>query len=389
MKKLLLITTLCGTLLPALELESKSMIRLAHIDYDYKSETNTNATALGGVLGLEAKSDYGITLGVAGYISQRLRPSKSERLNSDYLKSNGDSYIYLGELYLDYKYRDFSMRIGRQELLNPLLDGDDLRMHPNTFEAVELTYNLDDRALFSGGYAYRWSGRDAEFVGESKERFRKMDDENSKGVFYLGLSQKHTENLESAIWLYSADKMYDMFHSDIGYTIELPYDSSIKLLAEYVAMSERAKSGIDGVVYGVGAELSMGVFDFGAYYNHSSNRDEKTMSSGFGGMPYYVTMEELVIDGLNDVRATQLRAGTDLSIILLDGFYLTLLYGQMNSKPLDVKMREYDAIITADLADNIELELNYARVVDKNHNYILDEFNSSYNRFLARVTYRF
>lgn len=407
MKKIATFSLLTATLLSAAGIDDafrdgnvSGTVRAAYLNNNYDGGGSDYATAVGGILRYETAPIYGFSAGVAGYISQKLNFASGDRdkdhLNSEFFTNRGKSYAYLGEAYVNYNYEDLNVRIGRQQLYNPLLDSDDIRMHPNTFEGIDITYNVNDDTELHAGFIRKWAGYDAEEADDkSKEKFRKIDNDNSKGVAYIGIDAEPLENLEISLWLYSADNMYNFLYANGVYTIDFSEDKSLSLMAQYSKMSEKKNSGINGYVYGVGAELNIEPIHFGAYYNKTFNKDDKFVTIGLGGMPYYVAMEEMILEGMGDAKAYMLSTGVDLGVIGVDGVDLSFLYGKFKSRYEDKKISEYDIVLSGEIAKNLDLEVNYAKIKDYKRGYYIDDngdnvFGSDgYDRFLVRVSYNF
>jgi len=122
-------------------------IRLFHIDRDDNTKTdNQVATAIGGNLKFQTAELNGISLGIAGYTTNRILRSNSNLLNTTLLRNDGKSYSILGEAYVKFDAKDLGTKtditIGRQKLNTPLAGADDARMLPNLFEATVL-HNKD------------------------------------------------------------------------------------------------------------------------------------------------------------------------------------------------------------------------------------------------------
>ncbi len=118
-------------------------IRMMYAGYEQKEQNvnNNYATALGGKLKYELAELQGFNAGAAVYISHDLDFATGEgtRHNSE-LSSDDGSYTQLAEAYVNYKYKSFNIRAGRQILDTPLADSDDIRMISNTLEAYVLSY---------------------------------------------------------------------------------------------------------------------------------------------------------------------------------------------------------------------------------------------------------
>jgi hypothetical protein len=105
------------------------------------------ATAVGGHLKFQTAELNGISLGVAGYTTNRVLRGLEDanQPNTTLLDNNGNSYSILGEAYVKVDLKGFGTKTditaGRQKLNTPMAGADDARMLPNLFEAYVLHNN--------------------------------------------------------------------------------------------------------------------------------------------------------------------------------------------------------------------------------------------------------
>lgn len=366
-------------------------IRAAYINQDNAVDTDTYGTSLGGVLKFETAAWHDIKLGLGAYISQKLHVATGDKdegkANPDLFAADTDSYTYVGEAYIDYSANDFTLRIGRQLIDTPFADTDDIRMHPNSFEAAIATYSGLEKTTLIGGYVTRWAGYDS---GDDISKFKKLGGDESNGVAVVGIMNESVENLALQGWYYAIDEVSKAFYTDATYALPFTETMELELSAQYANFSEEKGSGMDGNVYGVGAAFNIGALTLGAAYNKASNDTDKYVSNGFGGGPYFTSMEEMTIDGFEDVKAYQLSAELDMADAGLEGLTLSALYGNFKSTPSDMKIKEIDLIAAYELSEAFSAEVSYAMVDDKNKNTSEDGlYDGGYDRFLVRLNYNF
>jgi len=375
--------------------KASGQIRAAYVNQDNAVDTDTYGTSLGGVLKYETADWNGLKLGIGAYVSQKLHFASGDvdegKINTDLFDMDGKSYAYLGEAYMDYTMGDLNLKLGRQQIDTPFADTDDIRMHQNTFEALIATYSGIKGTTLVGGYVTRWAGYDSEDV-ESKDKFKKLA-EGSNGAVVLGAINESIENLALQGWYYSADKVADLYYADAVYTIPFSESMGLELSGQFAAFREDEdingdKTGVSGNVYGIGAAFNVGALTLGAAYNRGTNKDGKVPPIGFGGGPYMTSMEEMTIEGMNDVKAYQLSAELDMADAGLEGLTLTALYGNFKSDTDETKVTETDLIASMELSEAITGDISYAMIDDKNKNF--DSGNDAgYNRFLVRLNYNF
>lgn len=366
-------------------------VRAAYVDQDNAVDTDTYGTSLGGILKYETGDWNGLKLAVGAYISQKIgfATGDNEKANNDLFASSAESYAYVGEAYVDYTLGDVNLKVGRQLIDTPFADTDDIRMHPNTFEAAIATYSGIDKTTVVGGYVKRFAGYDS---GDDISKFKRLDGANSNGAAVVGIMNESIENLALQGWYYSIDELANALYTDGVYIIPFSETMGLELTAQYANFSEKKESGMDGNVYGIGGAFNVGALTLGAAYNKSSSDNGKSISNGFGGGPYLTSMEEMTIDSLEDAKAYQLSAELDLADAGIEGLTLTALYGSFKSSPMDWNVQESDFIATYEISESLMAEISYAVIDDKNKNTSNDginDYDGGYNRLLARLSYNF
>jgi hypothetical protein len=364
-------------------------IRTAYINQDNALDPDTYGTSIGGQLKYESGTWNDIKLGAAAYISQKIPFATGDtvKANNDFFGNNAKSFAYLGEAYIDYSANDFSFRVGRQQIDTPFAQTDDIRMLPNTFEALVLTYSGFDQTTLVGGYVKRFVGYDS---GNDISKFKKLDGVDGNGAAVFGVLNESVENLALQGWYYGIDNVATILYTDAAYTIPVDESMQIELVAQFGRFSEEKNSGIDGNVYGIGAHFNVGMLTLGATYNTVSNSDGKTVVNGFGGGPYYTSMQEMTIDSMEDAKAYQLSTQIDMTEVGVEGLTLAALYGNFKGKilSLDARVNEFDIVAAYTFNDAICADMSYAMVDDKNKNTNAGT-DGGYDRFLVRLNYSF
>ena len=370
-------------------------LRAAYVNQDNAVDTDTYTTSLGGIFKYETGDWNGLKVGIGSYISQKIgfATGDGDNANMDVLANNAKSYAYVGEAYIDYSGNDFSLRVGRQLIDTPLANTDDIRMHSNTYEAVMATYNGIDKTTLSGGYIKRWAGYDS---GDDISEFKRLDGGNSHGSSLFGVTNESIENLALQGWYHQIDNMTNVFYGDATYSLAINEGMGVEFSGQYGRFNELYASNIDGNVYGTNVNLSIGMVTFGAAYNKATNDNGKAVSIGFGGGPYYTSMEEMTINGMEDARAYQLNASIDLADAGIEGATLSVRYGNFKSAPMDIKVRETDLVAAYDINEALCAEVSYAMIDDNNKNIANTlpdgsgiAYDGGYDRFLVRLSYNF
>lgn len=370
-------------------------LRAAYVNQDNAASVDTYGTAFGGYLKYETAAWNNIKAGVAVFASKKIYFASGDadrsELNGDLFDLNGKSFAYMGEGYIDYSINDFSLRVGRQELTTPFADPDDIRMHPNRYEAVMATYSGIDKTTFSTGFISRWAGYDYSIT--DKTNFNKPA-QGSHGVAVIGIKNESLDNLALQAWYYLIDKMANIGYVQANYGINLTEDTKLDVAVQYANFSEDRNasaelSGTDGNVYGAMVALNKGMVTVGAAYNEVHNKNGKTVNLGIGGGPYFTAMWEWTLGWMEDAKAYQFNAALDLKDAGLDGIVLSALYGDFRSAPADTKVTETDLVATYHMSEALSGELNYATVRDHHDNASSSGGDTGYDRFMIRLNYNF
>lgn len=363
-------------------------IRTAYVSQDNRIDTDTYGTSIGGILKYDSAAWNNLRFGIGAYISQKLNfltgSMSDERSNPDLFGKETRPYAYIGEGYADYTNDGFSLRVGRQKIDIPFADTDDIRMHPNSFEAALATYRGVDETTFTGGYISRWAGYDS---GDDISKFKKLA-QDSNGAVVAGVSNDSIENLELDGWYFGVDNLSDIFYGNITYTADLSNTDNVELTGQWAQFNAKNNSLVEGNIYGIGVDVTMGMLTLGAEYNKASSPDGKHISSGFGNGPYVVDTEEVDLDDFEDVKAYQFNAQLDME----EYGTLSAGYTKFKSIPQRTEVDEIDLIAMYNITEAINAEVNYVIVNDKNNNSADDgisSYDGGYNRLMVRLKYSF
>ncbi len=387
MKKILTFSILASSLLFADSVnevfangEIEGQIRGGYINVDPEGESSSDAFSLGGFLKYESGSFYGLKGVVGLYTSQGLGLNSSDK-NGDFFNLDSKSYSLLGEAYLSYESSGFSLSSGRMLLDTPFADGDDIRMMPNMFEASVLSYSGISDLTLIGAYVTKWAGFDA----GSPDKFIKLSGDGTDGTVMLAGIYSGLANTEIGAWYYGVDEIADIAYLDATYSMEL--DSiELEISGQYANLSQSNQSGVDGDVFGLSASVAFEGLSLSGAYNKASNSDGSSVINGFGGGPYFTSMDEMTIDGLEDAKAYLIGAEYDFSNLGLDGISLGVAYGVFEDSINAQETNEMDIVVAGEVAENVDFELIYASLEDDIDSKTPD-FN--FDRLLVRVNYNF
>jgi hypothetical protein len=346
-------------------------------------------TAIGGVLKYETAPLYGFSGGVAFYTSHAIMPLSGDRDEGKFNESMASSdkyYDILGEAYLNYKYDNFNIRIGRQLIDTPYADSDDIRMTPNTFEGVLASYEISDFTIL-GAYLTKWQGPDAEYEFEDLL-------EDGDGVAMVALTYSK-DDLEAGMWYYNADNTADIFYIDASKSFALNDDINTKISVQFANQSEIDNSGIDSMLYGAMIEFGYKGLNLSVAYDKVDVEDNSAYFGGFGGGVGYVNMFEMTAGALatfEDIDAFKYSIGYDFSSLGCEGLSMTFDYGDFEGEN-NHEAKEYNFTLAYAPSSQWDLEIVYDKIDDVHHNLRetpnATHIDFSLDRVLVRANYNF
>ena len=301
--------------------EVSGQLKLMYAGYDYENgDSNTYATAVGGTIKYELAEYNGFNAGVAFSISHDMGfVTGDNSKQNDELSSTSGEYTELTEAYINYKYQDLNLRVGRQMIDTPLADSDDIRMIANTFEAYIATYNLDGFELMAGNLQ-KWQGVDA---GLDNEWDNKTGED---GTWFGGIS--YADDIEFSAWYYNITKLTNAAYIDAALNYEINKDMKLHVGAQYLNESEVDNSGVEAEIYGFLTKLIAYDFGFHLAYNKSNKKTGKESFSGFGGGTLFTSMDTMILDEIvSDRDARAIVGGISYHI---DNWRILYAYGDFD-----------------------------------------------------------
>ena len=354
------------------------LVRAGYINVnpDVAGNKTTSATAISAQLKFETGLWHGLQVGVAPYVVEKISSLSGDEsdneLNGDFFDKTNDSYAYVGEAYINYSRGAGSLRIGRQLLDNPFINTDDIRAHPNTFDAVWLKYSFSDALNIEAGKVKRWAGFDS---GASQEKFKKASND---GVVAIGASYQLNQNQAYQAWYYDFDKSHQQVYFDMSYT-----RGDLEAGFQYSNFNESNNSSVDGAVYGVSIAYTIDKLSLNAAINEASNGSGQSVSNGLGGGNFFTSMDELTIDGITD--ASSYLIGADYSVT--DDLSISLAFGHFeDGRKATSDIDETDLVVNYVINDKTDVEYIFANV---SNDAASTDVDTNFRRQVLRVNYRF
>lgn len=374
-------------------------IRFAYINNVAKiapspTKIEKSASAIGGEFGINTATYYGFGFHISAYLSQNihfLNPSK-ENLNNDFVNTDNNSFVYIAEASIDYSNDFFQTKLGRIKVETPYADSDDIRMAANTFEGTWMNIDYTSALTTQIMFLKRWAGYDSQdvTVDKSQDKFKDLVSDNAFGMLIGSLTYEYSEKSEISFWYSYIDKMSAISYAEIigiyfidGRSFHVDYGIQASNI------SELDNSGVAGDIIGAMSILHYRGLFLGASYNKAFVNDGRYIVDGFGGGPYYTSLDEASISVISeasvgkDVESFRIGTGYNLKktgINQLQGYMLELVYGELYTK--DEKIKEKDIILTYKESKKINIEGIYTQF-DSSYN------SNTFNRTLLRINYLF
>jgi len=355
-------------------------LRLGFVSQDNEAGLDNKNISLGGSLGIQTKEIYSTSLGAKFYTTNALMSKDDSGSGTKLFSSNDEGYSILGEAFVNVSYENTIFKAGRQKLDTPYANDNDIRMIPNTFEAAKvINTDIPDTTLLAI-YITKSAGVDSPIP----EDFNKVVADGD-GTTMLGLQYKGISNTKLSAWYNYMDGLSTVTHLEAMYKFVFNDNTNLDLGAQYANYAEQKNSLVDGDMYGFNANLTYDKLNLYLAYNATLNDSGKSVTNFFGGgRPFMTSMDDLTINGLNDVKAYKLGLGYDIIKNLnLSYYYANFDYGENDNK----EYIEQDVFLKYAILDKLNALLVYTTVSHKISNTTIK--TDSYNRFRGTLNYSF
>lgn len=300
--------------------------RTFYIDRTYEGiiDNNRNSLAVGGNLGFETGSFNGLSIGARMYSTNLIDihdgdPRTSASFDPSLFGGNLDSYTYLGELYLNYKFGNTNIKAGRQKLDTPMAGSDDARMLPNLFEAIVVSNtDIKDTTLiaahvskesvgtfgnvYPAGNLSLHSGYGLGYKDGTSGSFEDMGHialgagVNTDGVTAVAAIYSGLPGLKLQVWDYYAHDILNTLYVQGDYSWDCKLNSDIKMnaAAQYinqVDVGDKLGGSVDSNYFGVKLGSKIKDLDISLAYSKTGKSIGDLTNGGiitpWGGMPAF------------------------------------------------------------------------------------------------------
>ncbi len=334
--------------------KASGQIRAFYINraYDFQGGATNDFTrdglALGGKLAYETAPLYGISVGAAFYTTNKLDDESATASKNDktLFDGNDDSFSMLGQAYIQGKFGNTVVKVGRQQLDTPLAGSDDARMIPNLFEAaVVINSDIKDATLIGahvtkvayGSFANAYGGGELALISGYGNRtdykngyFQNMgkaalgDTAQNSGVTAAAVIYKGVPGLTLQVWDYYAHEILNAVYAQADYSWKCLLNPAATMTGsvQYIKESDMhdTLNLSSASYYGVQLAMKAGNFNAAAAYSatgtDSGSSFNGSVLSPWGGMPAFTQGMVTRHQFFADTTAYKLSAGYNLKSAL-------------------------------------------------------------------------
>jgi len=349
---------------------AQGQLRAGYITLSEDGTSRTSAYALAGHYHFGTKRWNGFMVGAEAYTVLNLGVNQDpHHLNGDFFDENGKSFILLSQAYLDWKWCNTEIKLGRQSLDTPHADSDDIRMMPNYFEAYTITNTDIDNLTLTAGLIDKMAGWEnavnaQQFVNVGTT----LGTEHIDGIFYAAASYEGIKDLSLSLWYYKYNNIANVLYAEAGYSYTFSKDATLTLGLQYDGSTETAAALLgeqDANTYGISMELALegtGINILAAY--NQDNSETGAVGLSLGGGPFFTSMEDQTLDALGTAgKAWTLGAGFHFSAIGIESLVAGIAYGNFKADDASLyESNEIDAVIDYSFNNKITVTAALASV---------------------------
>jgi len=349
---------------------TKGQLRAGYITFSEDGASRTSGYALAGHFHFNTKRWNGLMVGAEAYTVLNLGINQNPLdLNGDFFDENGKSFILLSQAYLDWKWCNTEVKLGRQILDTPHADSDDIRMMPNYFEAYTITSTDIDNLTLSAGFIDKMAGwengiNSLDFVDVGKT----LGIDKIDGIYYASASYEGIKDLSLSLWYYHYSDIANVVYAEAGYNYTISKNTTFTLGLQYDGSHQTGAALLgkqDAQTYGVSIKTQfedLGVTVLAAY--NQDNGDTGAMGLSLGGGAFFTSMEDQTLDALGTAgSAWIIGAGYDFGKLGLDDLSFGVAYGSFEAADASLyQSREIDTVLEYSLSEKLSVSAAFASI---------------------------
>jgi len=371
---------------------TQGQLRAGYITFSEDGNSHTSSYAIAGHYHLDTKRWNGIMIGAEAYTVLNMGINQNPlNVNSDFFDADNKSFIILSQAYLDGKWGNTEIKLGRQTLDTPHADSDDIRMMPNYFEAYTITNTDITDLTLTAGLITKMAGwensvNSAKFVNLNKT-LGTVD--STDGIYYTSASYEGIKDLSLSFWYYNYNNIANVIYAEAGYSYTFAKETTVTLGLQYDCSKETGSALLgkqDANTFGISMELALeeiGVHILAAY--NKDNGETGAMGLSLGGGTFFTSMEDQTLDAIGSAgKAWVIGMGYHFDAIGIDGLTTGIAYGNFKAdNSFLYEANEIDAIIDYSFTDKFSVTAAYASVDFKMSG------TEDYNQFRLITNYNF
>lgn len=282
------------------------VVRSYSLSRDNSDNSKTNSWAGGGWLAFRSgliADHFGVH--AAYYTSQRL----SGPLNEDgakLLAPGQNSLGMLGQLYGRIQIIDQEVRAGRQLVDTPLINAQDNRMVPNTFDGVTLV-SLPDKERnydYSAGYLWDVKQRDSNDFISMSDALAGKDVKQTRGAPFAMVKYRPFAGFSTVVSDYYVEDFVNTGFAQMEYDFRQPKNVPNWILGVNVIDQRSVGSTLLATpgfqTYQVSAKVQMAYAGWTFFVAGSATGDDSKIYSPFGSKPNYTDMQQASFDNARE-----------------------------------------------------------------------------------------
>ena len=334
--------------------------RSYYLHREFGDGQTSEAFATGGSLGLKTGRWHDVaSIGLTTYTSQKVH-GPDDRDGTGLLKPGQKSYTLVGEGYLDLQFEPVQFAFGYQRIDLPYLNGHDIRMTPNTFEAYTAVYTVSEGFDIGVGYFDKIRTRTSYNYISMSERAGAIG--SDEGVYAIGARYKIFERFNIGwVDLYNPDT-FNTFYIESSTNFELFDVIDVKTALQFTDQSSVGDELIGDFHtqhYGAKWASTYENLTVAAIYTYTAN--DRGAQTPWGGSPSYNSIMLADFDRAGE-RAYGTSVSYNFSSPYLEDFSTSFrwVYGDTpDSKSEDQREVNLNLDYRPEAIENLWLRLRY------------------------------
>jgi len=350
---------------------AKGQLRAGYIRLSENNTPSKTAYSVAGHYHINSKRWHGLKLETALYTVLNLKPHQSPlTLHNDFFDDQGNSFLLFSKLFINGKWGETELSLGRQAMEIPHVDSDDIHMMANFFETYSISNTDITNLTLNAGYINKMAG-----WGNEGDASRFIDigytlgvGESIDGLYYSSAVYEGLKNTSLNLWHYHYPDIANILYAEVGYRYHPSKHSTLTLGAQYDSAKETGSSLLgkqDSHTYGVSLKAEFptkGLTILTAYNKEKGETGATTLS--LGSDPFFSSLEELSIDSLETTgQGWMFGSSYDFKHFNLPNLKLGIAYGSFTASDKTLyDATELDAVIRYSLNDTLFITAIFSEV---------------------------